>query len=100
MGLLQHRMIGMQGRTDGEPFIACSSLNVGLAKRSRVEQFAVCDAVQSAATSHRKIINRHACVQTIQKMEEDLLKALLHRIRQIHIALRDFRMWLARLPKK
>jgi len=66
----------------------------------RSNSFAVGDAIQSAASRHGKIVGRNLAVQVVQKVKNNLFETMLQCERQIHIALRDFRMRFARPPEQ
>ena len=52
-GLVQHRMISMQGSTNGKALVAGRGLNPGSAEWSSGKKFSVRDAVQGAAAGQR-----------------------------------------------
>src|SRR5262252_8143935 len=89
----------MQGRTDGQTFVASSRLNIGLPKWCLLKQLAVGNTVQGAPACHRQFIHGYALVKSIQQMKEDFFKSVLQRISQVHIALRNFSVWLTRLSE-
>src|SRR3954452_13040834 len=93
--LLEHRVIRVKRCSDGESFVSRGRLDVGSAERCRIEKLAVCNAVQSAPSSHREILQGHTFMETIQEMGKYLFKAMLHGEREFHIALGDF---CVRLP--
>ena len=93
-------MIGVQSSADRQPFIARRGLNPGLPKRCFGEEFSVGDAVQRAAASHGQVWQRHPLVQLLQQVKEDFLEAVLHGKGEVHVALRNFGMRLARLAEQ
>ena len=60
--LLEHRVIRVQGRADGQAFITCCRLDISSPKGSAIEQLAVRDAVESASARHRQIVTRNRLV--------------------------------------
>ena len=85
--LLQHGMISVQSRANRQAFVARGRLNPGAPKRSGREEFSVGNAVQSAPTRHRQILQRNPLVKLVEQMEEDFLEAMLHGKSKIHVAL-------------
>src|SRR6185369_5715158 len=49
---------------------------------------------------HHQVLHRHTLVQLLHEMKEDFLETMLHRIGEVHIALRDFGVRLAWLAEK
>ena len=98
-GLLEHGVIGVQGRANGQTFIACRRLDISATKGRAVEQLAVRDAVESTSARHRQIVTRDALVQPVQKMENHFLEPVLQRKGEIHVALRNLRVRRARLSE-
>src|SRR6266436_5881056 len=92
--------MGVQSRADGQSFISCCGLNPGPAKWCLMKELAVSDTVQSAAPSHDQILHSRASMQLLQQMKKHFLETMLHGIREIHIALRDFSVWFARLAEE
>jgi hypothetical protein len=98
--LLKNRMIGVQRSANGQAFVAGRGLDVGAAKGRAIEQLAVGDAVEGAASGHGKIVAWKLLIQVVQEMKENLLETMLQRKGNIHIALSDFGVWSARLAEK
>src|SRR5579862_721854 len=94
--LTQNGVIRVQRRSDCQSLITRSRLNPRVAEWRAVKKLAVRNAVESASTRHSKFFHRHTFMQLIQQMEESIFKALLHGTRQIHLASRDFAVWLPR----
>ena len=99
-GLLQNGMISVKRGADGQAFIAGCGLDVGAAEGRLVEQLAVGDTVERATSGHGEIIARNLPVQVVQLMKKDFFEALLQGKCQIHVALRDFGMRLARFSEQ
>src|SRR5947208_7480511 len=76
-GLVQHRMISMQGCRNGKALVAGRGLNPGSAEWSSGKKFSVRDAVQGAAARHGKILNRNSSVKLVEQMKEHFFEALL-----------------------
>ncbi len=76
-GLLEHGMIGVQRGADREAFISGRGLDVGAAKRRVVEELAVGDTVEGAASGHGEVVERNVLVQMIQQVKENFFKTML-----------------------
>ena len=92
-------MIRMQRRTDCQAFIARRGLNISPAERRLTKNLSVGHAVQCTPACHRQVFTRHARMKLIQYVKNNLFKPLLHRISQVHVALRDLCVRLARRAK-
>src|SRR5215471_695372 len=98
--LLQHRVIGVQRSSNGKPFVACRRLNPGAAERRTAKKFSIRHAVQSASACHGQIFLSNSSMQFVEEVKEDLLEAVLHGVREIHVSLGDIGVWLAGSTKQ
>src|SRR5581483_10822821 len=93
-------MVGVKSCANGQTFVSGGGLDVGAAEWRSAEQLSVGNAVQSTTAGHGEIFIGHPLMELVQKVEEDLLKRMLHRIGKVHIALRNLRVGLARWSKQ
>src|SRR6266536_4017270 len=89
-------MISVQCGAYRQAFISGSGLNPRAAKGSAAEKFTVGYAIERATAGHREILFGHAFVQFQEKLEEHFFEAVLHGVGEIHIALCNFGVRLAR----
>src|SRR6266516_2611593 len=97
---LKHRVIRVQGRADGQTFIASGRLNVGSTKWSLFKQLSVGHTIESTSAGHCEIVERRTFVQPIEQVKEYLLEAMLQGKRQVHVAQRDLGVRLARIAEQ
>ena len=78
--------------------VARRRLNPDVLERPVAQNLAVADAVERHAAGHDEVLRLRQRMQVPRALEHHLLAHDLHRRRQIHLALRDRRLRIARRP--
>src|SRR5208283_3030293 len=96
----QDGVISIQRSADGQTFVSGGGLDPGSSEGSSGKYFSVGYAVESTASGHGQVFVGHALVQILEQVKENLLEAILHGVREIHVALGEFAIGFARRAKE